>query len=265
MNNQAIGIFDSGLGGLSVWMELMKVLPQESFIYYADRVNCPYGQKSSEEIIELSHRIVDFLIEKSCKMLVIACNTATSAAIDFLRRHYSIPFIGMEPAIKPAALHTKTGKIGVIATQSTLNGDLFRKTSEKFAKNVEVQVQIGYGLVEVVETNLYDTEKAEELLRRYVNPMLKNNTDQIVLGCTHYSFLIPQIQKIIKKQNITILNPALAVAKQTKNVLEKKALQNCSGISPRHSLYTNENAEGLEAFLKKIYPTIPENLSVFSL
>ena len=150
-NNNPIGIFDSGLGGLSVWKEILKLLPKESVIYYADSANCPYGEKPTSQISQLAQKIVDFLLVENCKIIVVACNTATAAAIQDLRTKYQVPIVGMEPAIKPAALRTRTGKVGVLATQGTLNGSLFKQTKEKYAQGVEVFTQIGYGLVELVE------------------------------------------------------------------------------------------------------------------
>ena len=135
MNNNPIGIFDSGVGGLTVWKTLLNTFTNESFIYFADNKNCPYGTKTETEITQLSETIVDFLISKNCKLIIIACNTATSAAIKTLRTKYSIPIIGIEPAIKPASNLTKTGNVGVLATQGTINGEHFKNTSEKFAKN----------------------------------------------------------------------------------------------------------------------------------
>ena len=137
-SNTPIGIFDSGAGGISVLKELVKILPNESFIYFADSANCPYGPKQPERIIELSNCITKFLLDKGCKTIVVACNTATAAAIDFLRGNYNVPFIGMEPAIKPASLNTKTKSIGVLATAGTFKGRLYIETSRKFASDVNV-------------------------------------------------------------------------------------------------------------------------------
>jgi len=214
-NNSPIGIFDSGVGGISVWKEIVEILPNENIIYYADSKNCPYGPKTDEEIIVLSRKIVNFLISKDCKIIVIACNTATAAAISILRKEYTIPFVGLEPAVKPAALNSKTNKIGILATEGTLRGNHFKRTSETYAKNTEVNVQVGYGLVELVENNDINSENALNIVRKCINPLIKKNIDQLVLGCTHYPFLCGIIKKISGSQNINIINPAPAVASRT--------------------------------------------------
>ena len=146
-----IGIFDSGVGGLSVWRELYKVLPKEKYLYFSDAGYCPYGPKSREEIIARVRVIADFLIENGAEIIVVACNTATAAAIEFLRGNYGIPFVGMEPAVKPAAINTRTGAIGVLATRGTFKGELYLRTLHKFASNAKVLEQVGEGLVELVE------------------------------------------------------------------------------------------------------------------
>ncbi len=214
-SNPKIGIFDSGLGGLSVWLEVIKELPNTSIIYYADSGNCPYGNKSEAEITRLSKACTEFLLEQGCEMIIVACNTATAAAIEILRATYDVPFVGMEPAIKPAALQTQTGNVGVLATKGTLEGRLFNQTKSRYAQDVQVHIQIGEGLVELVENLEMNTPKAKDLLKQYLQPMLANNVDKIVLGCTHYPFLTPMIQQLVPKQ-VTIINPAPAVARQAK-------------------------------------------------
>lgn len=215
-----IGVFDSGVGGLTVLSELVKIKPSHSYIYFADNANCPYGSKSHNEIIRLSEQVTKFLISKGCNIIVIACNTATAAAIDYLRANYSIPFIGMEPAVKPAALNTKTNSIGVLATAGTFNGRLYRETSSKYAAGIKVNYQIGEGLVELVEQGKSQSSEAKELLMTYISPMLAENVDHLVLGCTHYPFFIPLLAKLLPS-NVVIVNPAPAVAQQAVRVLEK--------------------------------------------
>jgi glutamate racemase len=217
--NNVIGIFDSGVGGLTVLKELVIALPTHSFIYVADTKNCPYGPKGKDEITRLSAKITEFLIAKGCSTIVVACNTATAAAIDFLRLNYSIPFVGMEPAVKPAALATITKSIGVLATAGTFNGRLYQETTSKYAKGINVHYQIGEGLVELVEQGKTNTEDAQNLLNKYIEPMLNQNIDHLVLGCTHYPFFIPLLKKILPK-NVQIVNPAPAVAKQTARIQE---------------------------------------------
>ncbi|MDX2245413.1 MAG: glutamate racemase [Bacteroidia bacterium] len=235
MNPSPIGIFDSGLGGLSVWKEVKKICPSESLIYYADSGNCPYGNRPAEEIIRLSAAITEFLLDKGCKLIVVACNTATSAAIQYLRAHFEVPFVGIEPALKPAATLTRTGHIGVLATRGTFAGEHYRRTREKFASDIAVHIQVGEGLVELVENHQTDTPEAEKLVRQYLEPMLEAKVDQIVLGCTHYPFLLPVMQKIAGER-ANILNPAPAVAQQVKRLLEK------------HKIAAPENSEAVYTF-----------------
>ncbi|MCL2132709.1 MAG: glutamate racemase, partial [Bacteroidales bacterium] len=184
-----VGLFDSGVGGLSVWRELSRLLPFEHTVYYADTAFCPYGPKRKEEIIARAVHISDFLLAKQVKLIVAACNTATAAAIDYLRKHYEIPFVGMEPALKPAALLSKSGVVGVLATQGTFKGRLYHETAERFAANTVIIEQCGDGLVELIEAGKINTPEMEALLHKYIDPMIAAGADYIVLGCTHYPFL----------------------------------------------------------------------------
>lgn len=212
-----IGIFDSGIGGLTVLSEIIKLLPNAPYIYFADEKNCPYGPKGQEEIIRLSSRIVDFLIDKGASLIVVACNTATAAAIDHLRANYTIPFVGMEPAIKPASIATKTKSIGVLATEGTFKGRLYQETTAKYATDINVFYQIGEGLVELIEQGKANSSEAKKLLTHYLKPMISKNIDHLVLGCSHYPFLIPTLQEILPRE-VKIVNPAPAVAKQAFNI-----------------------------------------------
>ncbi len=252
---QFIGIFDSGLGGLSVWREIAKLLPHENLMYFADSANCPYGEKSIAEIENFCKKIVDFLLSKNCKMIVVACNTATSACIDVLRASYDVPFVAIEPAIKPASLHTKTGKIGILATENTLKGNLYKKTKEKYAQNVEIIAQVGQGLVEIVEQDQIHTFETQLLLEKYLVPMFEQNIDQLVLGCTHYPFLQEIIEKIISEKspkNVEIQNPAHAVARQTKKILVENHWENTENQQPIYHFFTNGNPKMLENLLEKV-------------
>jgi len=218
-----IGFFDSGVGGTSVWSAVNNLLPNESTIYVADSANAPYGERSAETILALSIKNTDFLISKGCKLIVVACNTATTNAIAVLREKYTIPFIGIEPAIKPAALQTLTGKVGLLATKGTLGSALFHKTVLENAGGVEIIEQEGTGLVALIEGGFADGEEVVELLKSYLLPMQEKGIDRLVLGCTHYPYLIPAIKKILSSR-IEIIDAAGAVAKQTKKVLEKEGL-----------------------------------------
>lgn len=256
--NNPIGIFDSGIGGVSVWQEIVSLLPGESTVYFADSANCPYGSRPQHEIVSLSEKNTEFLLSKNCKIIVVACNTATAGAIEFLRSKYPfIPFIGMEPAVKPAVSHSKTKNIGVLATEATLNGKLFKETSQKYAGDVQIHMKAGKGLVELVESGRADSDEAENLLRQYIEPMMEQHIDQLVLGCTHYPFLIKRIQKITGNKT-TIINPAFAVAKHVKEILAKSSLLSNSNQSPYHYFYTN----GKPVILKKMLDTLSLKLQV---
>lgn len=255
-----IGVFDSGTGGLSVLHELIKELPSESFVFFADSANCPYGSKPKDEIIALSSAITQFLITQECKVIVVACNTATAAAIDWLRDKYTLPFIGMEPAIKPAALNTKTKSIGVLATAGTFKGRLYIETSHKYASDVNVCYQVGEGLVELVEQGKYNSSEAEDLLLKYLKPMLDCNVDQLVLGCTHYPFFKPLLKKLLP-QNIDIIDPSPAVAKQVYRVLLDKNLKNNdSGSTTYHAFYSSSKIDVLKILIDKIEKEVGHDL-----
>lgn len=251
-NNSPIGFFDSGVGGTSIWKEVITLLPQEQTIYLSDSINAPYGDKSNEEIIRLCKKNVDILLSKKCKLIVVACNTATTNAITFLRNNYSIPFIGIEPAIKPAALITKTNTIGVLATKGTLNSSLFEKTSNSISKDIHIKETIGKGLVELIENGKLHSKEMTSLLTSYLKPMLDNNIDSLVLGCTHYPYLIPQIRKTLGSK-VQIIDSGEAVAKQTKAILTKYNLLNIDKKhQPEHTLYINKDKFVLENLLINI-------------
>ncbi|WP_456376120.1 glutamate racemase [Lutibacter sp.] len=251
MNKQPIGIFDSGIGGTSIWKEVLKLLPNENTIYLADSKNAPYGEKSSNEIIALSIKNTELLISKGCKLIIVACNTATTNAIDYLRKNYNIPFIGIEPAIKPAALYSKTGAIGILATKGTLSSELFEKTTEEYTKNITVIEQDGEGLVPLIENGNLNSKELFTLLSTYIKPMLNFNIDHLVLGCTHYPYLIPKIKEIAG-ENIVIIDSGEAVARQTKVILAKNNLLSNSFEKSKHQLYTNGTIKVLSKILEDV-------------
>jgi glutamate racemase len=248
--NRPIGIFDSGIGGTSIWKEIRTLLPNENTIYLADSINAPYGEKSKQEIIDLSIKNTDFLIHQDCKLIVVACNTATTNAIKILREKYSIPFIGIEPAIKPAALRTKTKIIGILATKGTLNSELFEITSNTIRHQIVIKETIGTGLVELIEQGKINSKKITKLLNSYLQPMLKENVDCLVLGCTHYPYLIPKIREIVGDK-IQIIDSGEAVAKQTKTILEKNQLLNILNERGIHQFYINKDKTVLEMLIEK--------------
>ena len=240
-----IGIFDSGVGGTSIWKEVAKMLPNENTIYLADSANAPYGEKSKEEILRLSIKNTEYLLNAGSKIIVVACNTATTNAIDHLRSHYDVPFIGIEPAIKPAALQTKTKKVGVLATKGTLSSSLFHNTSKLFAEGITVLEQEGKGLVELIEAGKIDSPEMRSLLATFLDPMLKESIDCLVLGCTHYPYLIPVLREMLP-EHINIIDSGEAVARQTKTVLEQNNLLSDSENRPDHIFYTNADVKVLK-------------------
>lgn len=248
MNNNSIGFFDSGIGGITIWESVNRLLPNENTIYLADSKNSPYGKKPNDELINISKENVEFLINKKCKLIVVACNTATTNSINFLRKSYDLPFIGIEPAIKPAALNTKTGKIGVLATIGTLGSRLFEKTSNIHGQNVEIIEQHGIGLVELIEKGIYSGSKIDSLLKEYLNPMLENNIDKLVLGCTHYPLIKESIKKIIN-ESINIIECSEAVALQTERVLIKSNLINSGTEKSKKLFYTNGDKNVMNSLL----------------
>ncbi|MFV8345052.1 glutamate racemase [Flavobacterium sp. ZB4P13] len=255
-NNQPIGIFDSGIGGTSIWKAIHQLLPNERTIYLADSKNAPYGQKSKEEIIALSMKNTDFLLEMECKLIVVACNTATTNAIQELRAKYDIPFIGIEPAIKPAVTHSKTQIIGILATQGTLNSALFNKTTEKY-QDTKIIEQVGHGLVQLIENGDINSPEMTKLLHAYLTPMIEANIDYLVLGCSHYPYLIPQIKKILP-EHIQIIDSGEAVAKQTQNILrEKVGFSSAENSEP--VFYTNTNPKVLSEILENKYSVEKKN------
>nr|WP_288931542.1 glutamate racemase [uncultured Allomuricauda sp.] len=245
-----IGIFDSGVGGTSIWKEVAKMLPHENTIYLADSANAPYGEKSKEEILQLSIKNTELLLDLGCKMIIVACNTATTNAIDYLRSHYPVPFIGIEPAIKPAALHTKTKKVGVLATKGTLSSSLFHNTSKLFAEGITVLEQEGKGLVELIEAGKVQSPEMKKLLNEFLQPMLEQNIDCLVLGCTHYPYLIPVLKDILP-QNITIIDSGEAVARQTKAILDRNNLLSTATHRPEYIFHTNANVEVLKDLIDR--------------
>lgn len=249
MNDQPIGIFDSGVGGTSIWREIRKLLPYESTIYLADSKNAPYGEKSEEEILQLSLKNTTLLLDKGCKLIVVACNTATTNAITYLRENYEVPFIGIEPAIKPAALGSTSKKVGVLATKGTLTSRLFHSTTENHAHGIKVFEQEGTGLVPLIESGKVDSDQTRILLRKFLRPMLQEGIDHLVLGCTHYPYLIPVLKELLPA-NVKIIDSGEAVAKQTKAILEKNALLHNAEVLGNHQFFTNSNVDILKSFLE---------------
>lgn len=244
-----VGIFDSGAGGLSVFREIFKLLPGERFIYYSDNANCPYGEKSREYIIDRARAITSFLMDKGADIIVVACNTATAAAISTLRNEFPVSFIGMEPAIKPAAQQTRTGVVGVLATAGTLKATKYIDTKEKWSQDIKVVEHIGQGFVELVENGTVTGPEAEAVVEQSVRPLVEAGADTIVLGCTHYPFLSETIMKVAGRP-ITLIDPAPAVAKHLLEVMQENSLVKNDGFS------MELNSSGDMTTLKQIYDNL---------
>lgn len=244
-----IGIFDSGTGGLSVFREIYRLLPEERYIYYSDNANCPYGEKSREYIIDRARSITSFLIGQGADIVVVACNTATAAAISTLREEFPICFIGMEPAVKPAAQTTATGVVGVLATAGTLKATKYIDTREKWAHDVKIVEHIGQGFVELVENGTVSGEEAEAVVEKSVRPLIDAGADTIVLGCTHYPFLSDTIRKVAGKP-INLIDPAPAVAKHLLDIMKENGLIRKDGFS------MDLHSSGDISILKKTYSNL---------
>ena len=225
MNNRPIGVYDSGFGGLSVWRELHRALPCESLIYLGDGKNCPYGSLPKQRITELAEAAVRDLVERGCKMVVVACNTATAAAISHLRATFDIPIVGLEPAVKPACAMTRSKVVGVIATERSLKGEKFLSTVERYGQGVEVIKAVGEGFVEAVENNEENTPATEQIVRRVVEPIIERGADVIVLGCTHYPFLRDVIARVVGERDVAIIDSGAAVEKRVESLLDEYGLR----------------------------------------
>ena len=241
MNNAPIGIYDSGLGGLTVWREVRRLLPEESLLYLGDGKNCPYGSRPREEVRALAD-------------VAVACNTATAAAIDFLRANYAaLPIVGMEPAVKPACQNTRSGVVGVLATERSLEGDLFHRTAARYGRDVTIIAEPGRGFVELVENDLEQTPEADRAVAAAMAGMLARGADQIVLGCTHYPFLIGAIRRAAAGRDVTIIDPAPAVARRTAQLLDARGLRAEAGHRPEYGFLTFADAAYGERLRRKAF------------
>jgi len=214
-----VGFFDSGVGGLSVERVFMRLCPSAEVYYVADWAYCPYGEKPESVILDRAHQLTRRLLDRGCRVIVVACNTATAVAIDVLRATYDVPFVGMEPAVKPAALHSKTGVVGILATPNTFNGRLFKTTVARFGAGIRMVTAAGVGFVELVESGQAESEAAERAVRAVLAPLLSEPIDHLVLGCTHYPFLKTVIARVAGP-GVTVVDPSEAVARQALAVLE---------------------------------------------
>ncbi len=257
--DQPIGIFDSGIGGTSIASEINYLLPNESIIYLADSKNAPYGIKPKKIINQLAHKNTEKLLDLGAKLIVVACNTATTNSIEELRNTYRVPFVGIEPAIKPASLQTLNNRIGILATKGTLASELFAKTSKRFiSKEIELTQVEGVGIVEAIESNLHTSKEFITNLNNQLLPFKENKIDSLVLGCTHYPFIKDQIQNFLP--GVKIIDSGFAVAKQTKKLLNKYKIVNskndtCASIN---IFSNNKNLSPIEMITKNLFRTNPK-------
>ncbi len=249
-----IGLFDSGVGGLSVFRAAARELPTHALVYFADQKYCPYGPRPQDEIRALSTRIVEFLIQQTCGVIVVACNTASAAALYFLRETFPhIAFVGMEPAVKPAANATRSGKIAILATRGTLQGELFHRTRNEFAREVEVLTVYPSDWVARVERGEMDSPETFASVQRVIEPLLAQGVDEIALGCTHYPFLQPVIEKIAQGR-AAVIDPSDAVAKQTARILATIEVSQAPKVLGTRTFYTSGNADEFARVLKILLP-----------
>ncbi len=251
-NNHPIGIFDSGVGGISVLKHIHTLLPHEDLIYLADSLYAPYGNKTAQQITQRCLILSDDLLQKNVKAIVVACNTATAAAISELRETFDIPIIGMEPAVKPAAEASKNGVIGVLATVGTLKSAQFAALLESHGRHVKVVTQACLGLVECIERGELDTPQTKALIRQYTAPLLAEGADTIVLGCTHYPFVKEVIQDIVGEK-ITLIDTGAAVAKQLKRQLQENSLLSTSKQKAEVHFWTNSEVENAQQVIENLW------------
>jgi len=253
MSTSPIGIFDSGIGGISVLRAVREQMPEESVLYFGDQEHIPYGPRPMEQIRNFSEAITKFLLEQDAKIIVVACNTASAAALKHLREKFpNVQFVGMEPAVKPAAEHTHTGKVGVLATPATFQGALYASVVERFANGVELFQNTCNGLVQQIEQGNLEGKQTRKILESALLPMLEKNIDTVVLGCTHYPFVIPLIQEIVGG-NVRVIDPAPAVARQTNRLLDARGTRNTSRNKGDIKFYTSGNPDELRALLPVLF------------
>ena len=250
--DQPIGMFDSGVGGLSVLRAIRQALPGEDILYFGDQAHIPYGPREKTEIQAFSSAITRFLLDKGAKLIVVACNTASAAALHHLRETFTeVAFVGMEPAVKPAAELTQTGKVGVLATPTTFAGELYASVVERFARGVEIFTSTCPGLVEQIEAGKLGDPQTRAILVEALAPMLAAGIDTIVMGCTHYPFVIPLIESITGPQ-VRVIDPAPAIARQARRLLERRGLLNPQAEGGRVRFYTSGDSHAFSTLLPRL-------------
>ncbi len=247
-----VGVFDSGVGGLSVLRAMRALMPEEEMLYFADQGHVPYGPRPLEQVREFSEAISRFLLQRSAKLIVVACNTASAAALHFLREKFPhTPFVGMEPAVKPAAEQTRSGVVGVLATPATFQGALYASVVERFANGVTVLQDTCPGLVGQIERGDLDGPATRAILLSALRPMLEQGIDTVVLGCTHYPFVIPLIEQVVG-ENVRVIDPAPAVAKQAKRLLEAMGEKRPAGGRGALQFFTSGNVNAFQSLLPRL-------------
>ena len=262
-DTRPVGVFDSGVGGLSVLRAIRKQLPKESILYFGDQGHVPYGPRSVEEIRGFSYAITRFLLSFGAKLIVVACNTASAVALHSLRQAFpDISFVGMEPAVKPAAENTRTGVVGVLATPTTFQGALYASVVERFAGNVTLLQNTCPGLVQQIEDGALDSSKTREILESALSPMIGRGIDVVVLGCTHYPFVIPLIQEIVGP-DVRVIDPAPAVARQVVRLLDSAGKRAGWTRTETLRLFTSGKVTQFEALLPRLLDETGEIREVF--
>ena len=261
LTGSPIGVFDSGVGGLSVLRAMRELMPEEPVIYFGDQGHVPYGPRPMQQVRDFSETITRFLLDQDAKLIVVACNTASAAALHYLRDRFpEVSFVGMEPAVKPAAEHTQSGLVGVLATPATFQGELYASVLERFANGVQVLQHTCPGLVGQIEMGNLDGDETCAILEDALRPMLDRGIDTVVLGCTHYPFVIPLIEQVVGK-NVRVIDPAPAVAKQAKRLLDASGMKIPSGPRADVHFYTSGSSNSLSSLLLKL---LGESGSVYS-
>lgn len=254
MDNRPIGVYDSGFGGLSVWRELYRALPDESLIYLGDGKNCPYGSLPEERIRELAERSVQTLIDKGCKLIVVACNTATAAAINHLRERFpELPIVGLEPAVKPACQLTKSRRVAVVATERSLSSEKLRLSIERYGSGVEIIKAVGRGFVEAVEADQEQSEATRKVVERVIEPLIEQGVDVVVLGCTHYPFLKGVIRSVVGDRKVSIIDSGEAVEKRVESLLDRYSLRADEEHNAQYEFLSFADEEYCERLRRKAF------------
>ena len=250
--DKPVGVFDSGVGGLSVLRAMRKLMPEEPVVYFGDQGHVPYGPRQMQQVRDFSETITRFLLDQGAKIIVVACNTASAAALHYLRDKFPhVFFVGMEPAVKPAAEHTQSGLVGVLATPATFQGALYASVLERFANGVQVLQHTCPGLVGQIEKGDLDGDETRAILEDALRPMLDQGIDTVVLGCTHYPFVISLIEQVVG-ENVRVIDPAPAVAKQAKRLLDASGMKTPLGGRADIRFYTSGDANSLASLLPKL-------------